>query len=557
MAKIVKKKKGLGGGALSRSSSGRNISTVRPKPVTKMPPCMDGCPQGTDIRSVLTTIAFSEKYGRTLEQSYEMAWNIITENNPLPATCGRVCPHPCEINCNRKDKDEPVAINNVERFIGDFGIEKNLTHKPSENKYSEKIAIIGAGPAGLSCAFHLNKLGYPVTIFEGFSKPGGMLRYGIPAYRLPRDILDTEIQKILDTGIELRTNCSIGNDMSLEDLQKDYKAIFTSIGAHKGLSLRVDGEDAEGVYSGIEFLNRINSGEKIDIGKTVVVIGGGDTAIDAARISVRLGANVTILYRRTRNEMPAIEEEIDEALNEGVDIQYLAAPIEIIKNGSGVKGIKAIRMELGEPDESGRRRPVPIDGSEFEIELDTLIPAISQEPDFDGLESLKAGPKDWIKTDEKRRVKDNIYAGGDVLNLGLVTHALAHGRDAAYTIHRDLRGEPEPIAEKPPVIKSDKMHLDHYESIPRHEEEHLPIEKRFGSLEIEVACTFTEEDLIAEAKRCMSCGYCFDCGKCWEYCQDNAVAKGQLGEVYTYKSNLCTGCKKCAEVCPCGFLDMV
>jgi NADPH-dependent glutamate synthase beta subunit-like oxidoreductase/Pyruvate/2-oxoacid:ferredoxin oxidoreductase delta subunit len=557
MAKIVKKKKGLGGGALARSSSGRNVSTLRPKPVTKMPPCMDGCPQGTDIRSVLTTIAFSEKYGRTLEQSYEMAWNIITENNPLPATCGRVCPHPCEINCNRNDKDAPVAINNVERFIGDFGIEKNLTHNQGENKYSEKIAVIGAGPAGLSCAFHLNKLGYPVTIFEGFSKAGGMLRYGIPAYRLPRDILDTEIQKIVDMGIELKTNCSVGNDISLDDLQKDYKAIFTSIGAHKGLSLRVDGEDAEGVYSGVEFLNRINSGEKIDIGKKVVVVGGGDTAIDAARISLRLGANVTILYRRTRNEMPAIDEEIDEALNEGIDIQYLAAPVEIMKNATRVKGIKAIRMELGEPDESGRRRPVPIDGSEFEMELDTLIPAISQEPDFHGLENLKAGPKDWIKTDEKYRIKDNLYAGGDVLNLGLVTHALAHGRDAAFTIHRDLQGESEPLIEKQPVIKSDKMQLDHYESIPRHEEEHLPIEKRFGSLEIEVACTFTEEDLIAEAKRCMSCGYCFDCGKCWEFCQDNAVSKGQLGEIYTYKSNLCTGCKKCAEICPCGFLEMV
>jgi NADPH-dependent glutamate synthase beta subunit-like oxidoreductase/Pyruvate/2-oxoacid:ferredoxin oxidoreductase delta subunit len=557
MPKIVKKKKGLGGGALARSIVGHAASYLRPQPVTKLPPCMRACPQGTDIRSVLTTIALSEQYGRSLEESYEMAWNLITEKNPLPAVCGRVCPHPCEINCNRKDKDEPIAINNVERFIGDFGIEKGLVHKVNGAKHSEKIAVVGSGPAGLSCAFHLTKRGYPVTIFEAFSKPGGMLRYGIPAYRLPRDILDTEINKILKMGIELKTDCSIGNDISLDDLQKDFKAVFVSIGAHKGLSLRVDGEDAKGVYGGVEFLNRINSGEKIDLGKSVVVIGGGDTAIDAARISIRLGAKATILYRRTRNEMPAIEEEIDEALNEGVDIQYLAAPTEIMKDTNRIKGIKAIRMELGEPDESGRRRPVPIDGSEFEIELDTLIPAISQEPDFDGLKSLKAGPKDWIKTDEKQHVKDNIYAGGDVLNLGLVTHALAHGRDAALAIHRDVMGEPEPFVEQMPVITSDKMKLGYYESAPRHEEEHLPIENRFGSLEIEVACTFTEEDVVGEAKRCMSCGYCFDCGKCWEFCQDNAVVKGELGEIYTYKSNLCTGCKKCAEECPCGFLDMV
>ena len=557
MPKVVKKKKGLGGGALARSSAGRQTSSLKPGPTTKLPPCMDGCPQGTDIRSVLTTIAFGDKYGRTMEESYEKAWNIITENNPLPAVCGRVCPHPCEINCNRKDKDEPIAINNVERFIGDFGIEKGLSHAPSEVKHEEKIAVIGSGPAGLGCAFNLAKLGYSVTMFEAFSKPGGMLRYGIPAYRLPREVLDSEIQKIVDMGVELKTECSIGNDMSLDDLRKEYKAIFISIGAHKGLSLRVDGEDAEGVYSGVGFLNRINSGEKIDLGKRVVVIGGGDTAIDAARISMRLGAKVTILYRRTRNEMPAIEEEIDEALNEGIDIQYLAAPTEIFKDGNRINKIKAIRMELGEPDDSGRRRPVPIEDSEFEIELDTLIPAISQEPDFEGLEELKAGPKDWVKTDERNKVNDDIYAGGDVLNLGLVTHALAHGKQAALSIHCDLRGLPDPTKENLPKIQSEKMRLDHYESHPRHEEKHLSVEERFGSLEIEVACTFTEEDLIGESKRCMSCGYCFDCGKCWEFCQDNAVVKGEQGDIYTYKNNLCTGCKKCAEECPCGFLDMV
>jgi len=558
---LLKKKKeggGLSGAALARSSVGRQTSTLRPNPAPKLPPCINGCPQGTDIRGVLTTIASSEKYGRSLDESFEKSWNIITENNPFPAVCGRVCPHPCEINCNRKDKDEPLAINNVERFIGDFGIDKNLTHKPAAEKQNEKVAVIGAGPAGLSSAFHLAKLGYSVTVFEAFSKPGGMLRYGIPEYRLPRKVLDSEIQKILDLGVELKTNCSIGNDVSLDDLKKDYNAIFVSIGAHKGLKLRVDGEDAEGVYSGVEFLNRINSGEKIEIGKNVVVVGGGDTAIDAARISVRMGAKVTILYRRTKNEMPAIDEEIDEAVNEGIDIQYLAAPVEILKTGEKLKAIKAIRMELGEPDDSGRRRPVPVDGSEFEIEMDTLIPAISQEPDFFGMEILKAGPKDWIKTDARFKVEDTIYAGGDVLNLGLVTDAIAHGKAAALAIHRDFRGLPDPVKQELSGITSDKMHLEHYDAGQRHEESHLPVNQRFSDqINIEVASTFTVDDVVNEAKRCMSCGYCFDCGKCWEFCQDGAIAKNGPGEIYTYKSNLCTGCKKCAEECPCGFINMV
>lgn len=557
MAKVVKKKKGLGGGALARSSVGRVTSSLRPRPTPKLPGCMENCPQGTNIRSVLTTIANGEKYGRTPEESYKIAWNIITEKNPLPAVCGRVCPHPCEDNCNRKEKDASVAINNVERFIGDFGIEKGFSHEVTSEKQAEKIAVIGSGPAGLGCAFHLAKLGYAVTIFEAFSKPGGMLRYGIPAYRLPRNVLDAEIKLILDMGVELKTGCSVGNDISLADLEKEYKAVFVSIGAHQGLKLRLDGENTAGIFSGVEFLNKINDGEKIDLGKKVVVVGGGDTAIDAARIALRLGSDVTILYRRTRNEMPAIEEEIDEALNEGIDIQYLAAPEQIVAEGNRIKAIKAIRMELGEPDDSGRRRPVPIEGSQFTIELDTLIAAISQEPNFKGLETLKAGPKDWIKTDEHFHVDTNIYAGGDVLNLGLVTHALAHGRKAALAIHQDFRGLSDPIEDKLPEIKAAKMRLDLYESKPRHEESHISVEERLKALDLEVARTLTEEALIEEAKRCMSCGYCFDCGKCWEYCQDNAIAKGEMGEIYTYKNNLCTGCKKCAEECPCGFLEMI
>ncbi len=348
----------------SGAGSGGEISNLRPRYIEKTPPCIGNCPSGTDIRGVLTTIAQAEAYGRTTEQAYEIAWRMILENNPFPATCGRVCPHPCEAGCNRNDKDGPVAINAIERFLGDFALAKGL--KPAsltEEKFSEKVAVVGAGPAGLSCAYHLARRGYSVTVFEAFSKAGGMLRYGIPEYRLPRQVLDAEIHRIADMGVEIKCNTVIGKDIALDQLKNDYQAVFVGIGAHKGLKLRVPGEDAPNVYTGTEFLNRANSGDKVEVGGKVLVVGGGDTAIDAARISKRLGADVTIVYRRTRNEMPAIAPEIEGALEEGVKIEFLAAPVEIVLENGRATGMKCIRMELGEPDASGRRRPVPKAGS--------------------------------------------------------------------------------------------------------------------------------------------------------------------------------------------------
>ncbi|HFB97750.1 MAG TPA: FAD-dependent oxidoreductase, partial [Bryobacterales bacterium] len=349
------------------------ISPLRPRYVEKTAPCIANCPAGTDIRDWLVQVAQYESYGRTREQAYEVAWEKIAEVNPFPAVCGRVCPHPCEDNCNRRLKDGAVSVNALERFIGDFGIEKGLKLKKlTDEKHPEKIAVVGAGPAGLSCAYQLARRGYSVTVFESFPKPGGMLRYGIPKYRLPREVLDAEIQRILDLGVELKTNFTIGKDMPFEELRKQYQAIFVGIGAHEGYRLGVPGEDAPNVLTGTAFLNRVNSGEKVEVGKKVVVIGGGDTAIDAARVSKRLGADVTILYRRTRKEMPAIDAEVDGALEEGVKIEFLAAPTEILLGEDGrARGLKCIRMELGEPDSSGRRRPIPKPGTEFEVEADT------------------------------------------------------------------------------------------------------------------------------------------------------------------------------------------
>jgi NADPH-dependent glutamate synthase beta subunit-like oxidoreductase len=356
------------------AAAGGEISQLRPRFVAKRPPCAGTCPCGTDIRGWLTAIAQAEEYGRTNEQAYAIAWQMITDRNPFPAVCGRVCPHPCEDQCNRTAKEGAVAINALERFIGDFGLSKALQlTRLSEARQEEKIALVGSGPAGLSCAYQLGRRGYAVTVFEAFSKPGGMLRYGIPSYRLPREVLDAEIQRILELGVELRLNQVIGKDIALETLRNEYQAVFVGIGAHKGFKLGVPGDEIANVFTGTEFLNRVNSGEPPGVGDKVIVVGGGDTAIDAARVSKRLGANVTILYRRSRQEMPAIKQEIEGALEEGVAIEFLAAPVEIFGSDGQLRGMRCIRMALGEPDASGRRRPVPEPGSEFEVETTTII----------------------------------------------------------------------------------------------------------------------------------------------------------------------------------------
>lgn len=529
--------------------------------VRRMPPCRTSCPSSEDIRGYLTAIAQSETYKekRTAEESLDMAWYTLTDKNPFPAIHGRICPHPCEDGCNRHYKDESVAINNIERVIGDHGIERGLKLKMlTDEKSDKRVAVIGGGPSGLSCAYQLARRGYPVTVFESEEKPGGMLRNGIPDYRLPEDVLDAEIQNVVDLGVELKCGVRIGADISWDDVKKDYDAIYVAVGAQKGANMKVEGEDLEGVLAGVDFLKRINSGETVDVGGSVIVIGGGNTAVDAARVSRRLGAEVTILYRRTKAEMPAIHHEITAAEEENIRLELLAAPRSISKADNGTISVTCIRMELGEPDESGRRRPVPVEGSEFTVSADTVIAAIGQEPDLTQMEEI-ANEWGWAKVNAKKETAAaGVFAGGDVTAMDIATTAVGHGRQAAKVMNAYLKGEEyrEPYVAKPVSYK--EVRLDYYDVAPRHNEEEMPAEERIKSF-AEVNKALVLEDAIKETKRCMSCGLCFSCDQCRIYCQREAVSKNlsqPQGSTMFIDYVKCSGCGICELACPCHYIEM-
>lgn len=530
--------------------------------VRRMPPCRSNCPTSEDIRGYLTIVAQAKDNNTPVDDALDEAWYILTDKNPFPAIHGRICPHPCEDGCNRLYKDGSVAINSFERVVGDHGLKRGLKLRMlTDEKREKKIAILGAGPSGMSCAYQLARRGFKVTVFEANKQAGGMLRYGIPKYRLPREILDAEIQRVLDLGVELRCNTKVGVDIPFSQLRKDYDAIYVGIGAQKGGKLGIPGDDLPNVMSGVGFLHRINSGEKIAIGKKAVVVGGGNTAIDAARVSRRLGADVTLLYRRTKNEMPAIKEEIHAAEAEGIHFHFLAAPVSAEAKGGGANAavsLKCVKMKLGEKDKSGRARPVPVEGSEFTLEADTVLSAVGQEPDIEGMAELP-NKNSWIDTNAIRETSiPGVYAGGDAVKVDIAVTAVGHGRKAARAINAFLHGRTykEPSAPRP--VKHTEMKLDYYKDAPRNNAVEMAPEIRIRGFE-EIHKTLMMEQAIEESKRCMSCGLCFTCDRCRVYCPREAISRDKqspVGQKMFSDYTKCSGCHICAEVCPSGYIEM-
>jgi len=470
-------------------------------------PCQNACPAGIDIPGYIGLIA----QGKFLE-----ALELIRKDNPFPAICGRVCHHPCESKCRRGEIDEPVAINALKRFVSDHarGREKPPKISPFVSLKKEKIAVIGSGPAGLTCAHYLAMWGYPVTVFEALPVAGGMLRVGIPDYRLPKDILEEEIfYSVESLGVRIEKGVKIGRDIAFDELFKmGYSCIFIGVGCHVSRRLNIEGEESEGVLDGVEFLKKINLGEKFRLdNKKVVVIGGGNAAVDAARSALRLGAGeVTILYRRSPQEMPAIKSEITAAEKEGVKFHYLAAPLKIVSSNGKIEGLECVCMRLGEYDKSGRRKPVPVDGSEFFIPADCVVSSIGQLPDLSFLPSYinRTGWGGiWINYRTLATSKEGVFAGGDVVTgPATVVEAIALGKKAAISISRYLRGEP---LERPTEVKRKYFGIDELAEVEPSQERRvkmpcLPLEERKKGFQ-EIDLGFGQEEALREARRCLRC----------------------------------------------------
>ena len=542
---------------------------LRPRYLNRTPPCNQGCPAGNDVEGFIHLLENGEP---------ESALRLIRKENPFPAVCGRVCYHPCESACNRAHFDDPIAIHTLERIAGDQTLKNDAPEKTGPDS-GKTVAIIGSGPSGLTAAYHLARMGHRPTVYEALEKPGGLLRHGIPEYRLPKAILDREIDNIVSHGVEIICGQKIGSAIPWSGLEK-FNAVYLSLGVHQNRQLGIPSEDADGVLSGLDFLKRISCGQPPDLGKSTIVIGGGNSAIDSARCALRMGSRVLVFYHRSRMEMPAFAEEVSEALKEGVNINFLTQPVKILTENNRVSGIQFRSTKLGSPDESGRRRPEPIPNSEFDITADTIITAIGESADLDWLppeiqcENGRIAVNLFGQTSQK-----HIFAGGDAaLSDHNVATAIGSGKTAACAIDaflndldldslRDLItiGETGTISvsrylkqgdahKKQPYSSKaasfEDLNTNYFKKTARQKIKTLDVINRTSSFD-EVNQSLSPESTLSEAKRCFHCGVCNQCDNCYIFCPDIAILKNGSGEIgYQINMDYCKGCGICINECP-------
>ena len=613
-----------------------------PTYIQSTPPCQGSCPSGEDIRGYLNIVRGVEKPpvgadGKPTMPVYEYAWRRLTEANPFPSVMGRVCPAPCETGCNRNALEDHVGINSVEHFLGEYAIQNKLKFAAPETKTGKKVAVIGGGPAGLSAAYQLARMGHEVTIFDEHEFLGGMMRYGIPGFRTPREVLDAEIQRILDLGVKARLKTRIGSDITMEEIRKQFDAVFLGLGAQGGRALPCEGNDAPNVVTATSFLRAFNDGRMKYVGKRVVVVGGGDTSIDVAtvarrlgaidnpkptdrpedviggraahdvaEISARQGAEVVLTSVFGVDKMQANKHEIEQAKAEGIDIRGGWAPVGVVRGADG--RATALRVAQCEAKFVGPKLEIKmIEGSEQEIPADLIVSAIGQAVDFTGLEEFNSG-KGAIAADKNYQVqgKPGVFTGGDVIRPHLLTTAIGHGWIAAEGIDRFLRGEEQdkrakidvhywdmqrklvevgkPVGEiKEPlrgtdaskgavhnfdnrsdryVITHKELFLGHFGYTPRNIRNVITLNKEqaLGNFQ-ERLDPLDDKQAVAEAKRCMSCGQCFECDNCVVYCPQTAVKRVPKKEAstgcYVYTDyDRCIGCHICHDVCPTGYIQM-
>jgi 2-oxoacid:acceptor oxidoreductase delta subunit (pyruvate/2-ketoisovalerate family) len=517
--------------------------TQRPVYVDRLPPCNAQCPAGEDIQGWL----YHAESGH-----YEAAWRHLTRDNPFPAIMGRVCYHTCEGVCNRGQLDDPVGINSVERFLGDEALKRGWRFEPPASESGKQVLIVGAGPSGMSAAYHLRRLGHRVTVRDAGPAMGGMMRFGIPQYRLPRDVLDAEMQRIVTMGVTVELNHKVAD---IEQAIRGFDAAFLAVGAHIAKRAFIPAKDSSRILDAVAVLRSMEGEDKPMLGRRVVVYGGGNTAIDVARTAKRLGATeAVIVYRRTRERMPAHDFEVEEALEEGVMVKWLSTIKQAALDGAGGE----LTIEKMVLDAKGNPQPT----GEFEtLQADSLVLALGQDVDLsllNGVPGLEV--KDGVVQVDSATMmtgRAGLFAGGDMVPAERnVTVAVGHGKKAARQIDAWLRGATLAPAPKHAAATFDRLNTWYYSDAPKTLRPQLDLARRTSSFD-EVQGGLTEDNALFEARRCLSCGNCFECDNCYGVCPDNAVIKLGPGRRFEFNYDYCKGCGMCVSECPCGAIEMV